>query len=64
MNIKLWYGYGFSGKSYSLQINDEYFSLGMNYTEDEAKEKSVEILKQKNINADLSKVDFNWDGTL
>lgn len=66
--IILWYGDGFAGRSYCLQINDKYYpltaGLGSEEKEAEAKQKAGDILKSLNIEFDLGGVNFKWDGTL
>lgn len=62
MEISLHYGMGFVGTNYFLVIDKKSIDLGG--AEDEARKKAKEILKEKGINIDISKMPFKWNGTM
>lgn len=67
--VKLWYGFGFAGVSYKLEINGQFTKLGPpeEYTEESiarAKQKAKEVLETKGIDCDIDIIPFEFDGCL
>lgn len=67
MEIKFWYGGGFAGESYIMQVNDKYYQLCTNLGGEIGNKEAVEIAKQKlsELNIDFKDdIVFKWNGTM
>lgn len=66
MEIKFYWNGSFAGISYYMTINDNQIGIGcLDLSEDEAKLKAVEILKQDyGIDYNVDEIKFEWGGQL
>lgn len=70
MKVELWYGDGFTGRTYNLLLEgDERYiklqhGLGGPNDEAEARKKAKQILQEKGIDVDITNIPFKWNGHL
>jgi hypothetical protein len=61
-DIKFWYGMGFAGSSYTLEVNGGKYRFEW-MSEEKARQMIMDKLKELNIPY-TKEIIFEWDGTL